>query len=154
MTMERERVVIYLADLSHDGLLIATNCFPLNVGLIAAYAKHRFGDTIEIKLFKYPKALFRAIRERPPDILGCSNYVWNSHLSEWACEYAKQVRPETLTVQGGTNYPFHAAGQREFLATRPHTDVRVYYEGEVAFAEFVERYLEVRDVAGMKAQPA
>ncbi|TSA00410.1 MAG: hypothetical protein D4R81_07765 [Nitrospiraceae bacterium] len=153
MKVSNEPVLIYLADLSHDGLGIATDCFPLNIGLVAAYAKRQFGEAIDIKLFKYPKALFRAIRERPPDILGCSNYVWNSHLSEWACEYAKQVRPETLTVQGGTNYPFHAAGQAEFLATRPCTDVHVYYEGEVAFTNLVSRYLDVREVAGVKARP-
>ena len=153
MTIEREPVLIYLADLSHDGLLTTTDCFPLNVGLVAAYAKHRFGDAIEIKLFKYPQRLFRALKERPPHILGCSNYVWNSHLSEWACEFAKQVRPDTLTVQGGTNYPFDAAGQLELLSARPHTDVHVCYEGEVAFAELVNRYLNVRHVGGMKAQP-
>lgn len=152
MKASNEPVLIYLADLSHDGLRIATDCFPLNIGLVAAYAKRQFGEEIDIKLFKYPKALFRAIRERPPDILGVSNYVWNSHLSEWACEMAKQIRPETLTVQGGTNYPFHAAGQAEFLATRPCTDVHVYYEGEVAFTNLVSRYLDVREVAGVKAR--
>lgn len=146
------RVLIYLADLSHDGIRIATDCFPLNVGLVAAYANKRFGKAIAVKLFKYPKILFQAIREQPPDILGCSNYVWNSHLSEWACEYMKRIRPDTVTVQGGTNYPFHAAGQREFLLTRPHTDFHVYYEGEVSFANLAARYLEVRELAGMKAR--
>lgn len=144
---------VYLADLSHEGVRLATDCFPLNVGLIAAYAKRRFGSAIDIRLFKYPATLFRAIREQPPDILGCSNYVWNSHLSEWACEYAKRVRPETLTVQGGTNYPFHAAGQAEFLGTRPYTDVHVYYEGEVAFTNLVNRYSDVRAIVEVKASP-
>lgn len=153
MTIERQPVLIYLADLSHDGVLTTTDCFPLNVGLVAAYAKRQLGEAVDIKLFKYPQRLFRAIRERPPDILGCSNYVWNSNLSEWACEFAKQVRPDTLTVQGGTNYPFHDAGQQEFLAARPHTDFHVYYEGEAAFAGLVNRYLEARDLESMKARP-
>lgn len=153
MTIERPPVLIYLADLSHDGVLTTTDCFPLNVGLVAAYAKRQLGEAIEIKLFKYPQRLFRAIKDRPPDILGCSNYVWNSNLSEWACKFAKQVRPATLTVQGGTNYPFHEAGQQEFLTARPHTDFHVYYEGEVAFVNLVNRYLEARDAERMKTRP-
>jgi radical SAM superfamily enzyme YgiQ (UPF0313 family) len=146
-----DRVLIYLADLSHDGIRVATDCFPINVGLIGAYAKQKLGDAIEIKLFKYPKDLFKAIKDRPPDILGCSNYVWNSNLSEWACEYAKKLRPSVITVQGGTNYPFHAAGRQKFLATRPHTDFYVFYEGEISFTNLVSRYLEARDLFGMKA---
>ncbi len=126
MDHSNDRVLIYLADLSHDGVKIATDCFPLNIGLVGAYTKTHLGNAIEVQLFKYPRVLFQAIRERPPDVLGCSNYVWNSNLSERACEYAKQLRTNIVTVQGGPNNPFHADGQRELMATRPHTDIHVF----------------------------
>lgn len=150
---EGRKVLIYLADLTHTGITIATESFPLNIGLVTAYAKKHLGDAIEIRLFKYPEKLIAALKERGPDILGCSNYVWNSNLSEWMLGYAKRLNPEVVTLQGGTNYPFSAAGQLKFLSTHPNTDFHIYYEGEVAFLEFLRRYLETRSLAGMKEIP-
>lgn len=146
-------VLVYLADLSHDGIRLATESFPYNVGLVAAYAKKHLGDAVEFRLFKYVNALCKALKERPPDILGCSNYVWNSNLSEWALGYAKRVNLETVTVQGGTNYPFDADGQVEFLAAHPNTDLYVYYEGEVAFLNLLKRFLDTRRLQSMKENP-
>lgn len=144
---------VYLADLSHEGIRLATECFPYNVGLVASYAKKYLGDAVEFRLFKYVNALCDAVRSNPPHILGCSNYVWNSNLSAWALGFAKRVNPEVVTVQGGTNYPFNHEGQSEFLRTRPNTDFYVYYEGEVAFLNLLRRFLEVRDFKAMKEKP-
>lgn len=145
--------LIYLADLTHTGVRIATESFPLNVGLIAAYAKKHLADAVEIRLFKYPETLFSALKDRPPEILGCSNYVWNSNLSEWACEFAKWQDQCILTVQGGTNYPFKLEQQAEFLATRPHTDIYVFYEGEVSFLHLLKRWLATRDRSVFLEEP-
>lgn len=149
----RERVLVYLADLTHTGVRVATEGFPLNIGLVASFARKHLGNSIDIRLFKYPRRLLQAIRERPPHILGCSNYTWNSRLSEWACTFAKSVSPQILTVQGGTNYPFLAEEQAEFLRTRDHTDFYVFYEGEIAFLNLMQRYLVAGDAARMKEQP-
>lgn len=146
-------VLIYLADLSHDGIRLSTESFPYNIGLVASYAKKHLGESIDIKLFKYVDSLLRALREQPPHILGCSNYVWNSNLSEWALKYAKRLRSDILTVQGGSNYPFTPRGQHEFLQRRPYTDLCVFYEGEMAFLNLLKRFLEVECVEGMKEMP-
>ena len=37
--MLSKKVVVYLADLTHTGQLVATNFHPLAIGLIAAYTK-------------------------------------------------------------------------------------------------------------------
>ena len=42
---------IYLADLIHD-YLPGNYIVPLNIGLISAYLKEKFGNKVEIKLFK------------------------------------------------------------------------------------------------------
>lgn len=144
---------IYLADLSHEGIRLATESFPYNIGLVASYAKKHLGNAVEFRLFKYVEALCNAVLENPPQILGCSNYVWNSNLSEWALGFAKRVNPEIITVQGGTNYPFHSEGQREFLRSRPSTDFYVYYEGEVAFLNLLQRFLDARNLKRMKEGP-
>jgi len=145
--------LVYLADLTHTGVRIATESFPLNIGLVAAYAKKHLGDAVEIRLFKYPDRLFSALNSRPPEILGCSNYAWNSNLSEWACECAKRLDSGILTVQGGTNYPFKAEQQAEFLKTRPHTDVYVFYEGERSFLHLLTRWLATRDRTAILSEP-
>ncbi len=150
----REPVLIYLADLTHDGTgKLAVDMMPYNIGLIASYAKKCLGSAVEISLFKYVQPLMAAMKRRPPHILGCSNYVWNSHLSEFACETAKRIDPGIVTVQGGTNYPFDPEGQLAFLHTRPSTDFHIYYEGETAFVNLVSAYVELPDVIELRERP-
>ncbi len=139
--MTHKPLTIYLADLTHVGNGVATEAFPLNVGLIAAYAKKKFGDQVDIRLFKYPAKLGEALRQAAPDILGCSNYTWNANLSYHYTKMVKKLRPDTITVWGGTNYPFEASNQEMFLKDRPDIDCHVFYEGELAFANIIERRL-------------
>ena len=54
-TPESRKVLVYLADLTHTGVMVATESFPLNIGLIAAYANKYLSDAISIRLFKYPE---------------------------------------------------------------------------------------------------
>ncbi|PIQ96713.1 MAG: radical SAM protein, partial [Nitrospinae bacterium CG11_big_fil_rev_8_21_14_0_20_56_8] len=144
---------IYLADLTHTGAGIATEAFPLNVGLMASYAHKRFGREIEISLFKYPQDLLEAMRAHPPDILGCSNYTWNANLAYNFTLLAKSLNINALTVWGGTNYPFESSPQEEFLRKRPALDVHVFYEGEQAFGEVVERMLATGTARNALTEP-
>lgn len=145
---------IYLADPTHDGTgKFATDVMPYNIGLIAAYAKKIFDLDISIRLFKYPEKLFRAIKENPPDILGCSNYCWNANQSEWACEFAKEVNPRVLTVKGGTNYPFDRKTQKTFLQRMPSTDFHIFYEGEIAFVNLLRAYQSCSDIQQLRQMP-
>lgn len=147
-------LTIYLADLTHDGTgRLAVDMMPYNIGIIAAYAKKQLGNQVQFKLFKYVPALMKALRESPPDILACSNYVWNSHLSHFACEQVKKPRPGTLTVFGGTNYPFDAKGQLEFLSARRSVDHHIFYEGEQAFVNLVRAAMEDLDPERLRSRP-
>jgi radical SAM superfamily enzyme YgiQ (UPF0313 family) len=134
---------IYLADLTHIAQGIATEAFPLNIGLISSYAQIKFGKDIEVQLFKYPEELLEAIQKTPPGILACSNYTWNSNLSRYFLALAKSANRNTITVMGGTNYPFADVEQEAFLRKRPEIDIHIYYEGEQAFSNIVERVLSV-----------
>ncbi len=144
---------IYLADLTHTGLGVATEAFPLNIGLIASYAVKRFGREIEVCLFKYPEELKTAIAQRPPHLLGCSNYTWNSHLAYHFVEWVKGIDPGIITVFGGTNYPFDPEQQKRFLSRRPRLDAHIFYKGEHAFSQLLERCLAVSDPSGVFAEP-
>lgn len=134
---------VYLADLTHTGKGIATEAIPLNIGLLKSYALSQFTNgEFDIRLFKYPEALSEAIRREPPSILGCSNYSWNHKLGLKFFRDVKKLKPDCLTVFGGTNYPFTEPKQREFLSSLSSVDMHVFYEGELAFSLLLKRFLE------------
>ena len=131
------KLKLYIADLTHDTILLVSDTIPINIGFIASFAKKRFGDQIEISLFKYPQSIIDAIIDDPPDVLALSNYSWNSNLSERICEIAKEIKPEIITVQGGTNFPHKKREQLIFLLNRPNTDIHVELESEVSFSNLI-----------------
>lgn len=135
-------IKIFLADLTHTGVCIATENIPLNIGLLASHLNEIFKGDVNISLFKYPNKLLSALQKNPPHILGVSNYVWNSNLSEWACRKAKQINPKTLTVQGGWNFPLTHDERIDFLLNRQATDIYVINEGEIAFSKIIESYFQ------------
>ena len=138
-----------MCDLTHDTVVLVTDTIPINVDYIGAYAKSQFGDQIELTFFKYPQSAIDAIATEQPDVLALSNYCWNSLLSEEVAKYAKSLRPSTLTVQGGTNFPNDAKLQLEFLKTRQSTDIHVQLEGAIVFQvdQMVEDQVDVLRLA-------
>ena len=82
---------IYLCDLTYDTIILVSDTIPINIGFIASYLKKKLGDKVYIELFKYPNDLLKAIQKNPPDILGLSNYSWNSNLSEYFAGVAKKI---------------------------------------------------------------
>ena len=148
------KLKIYLADLTHTGLGIATEAFPLNIGVIGSYCLKNFKDEVDVKLFKFPEELKEAIDKEKPDILGCSNYSWNCNLSYHFANYVKSIDKNILTVFGGTNYPYDAYNQKFFHEKRPNMDIHIFYEGEKSFAKIVERALTCgRDIKKMFVDP-
>ena len=135
-------IKIYLADLTYDTVVLQTAVFPLNVGYIASYCKKRFGDKVDITLFKYIDELDRAISESPPDILGMSNYVWNHHVSLEMFRMLSKKNPYALKIWGGPNFPMDLRDQKKFLNEFPEVDVYVPLEGESGFSNCVEKVLQ------------
>ena len=135
-------IKIYLADLTYDTVVLQTAVFPLNVGYIASYCKKRFGDKVDITLFKYIDELDRAINESPPDILGMSNYVWNHHVSLEMFRMLSKKNPYALKIWGGPNFPMDLRDQKKFLNEFPEVDVYVPLEGESGFSNCVEKVLQ------------
>lgn len=145
-TPNTNRLKIFLADLVHSANgTYGLACMPLGIGLIASYAKMKFGNDIEIRLFKYPENLLQALEEEHCDILGCSTYVWNCNLSLWACKVAKKKNRKILTCIGGPDFPFLATQKLHYLQRHNYVDIGVLYEGEIGFANIVELMLEKRD---------
>ena len=145
---------IYLGDLTYTTLSLATDAFPLNIGFIAAYADKMFGKEIDLRLFKYVEDLEQAIHEKPPDILGLSNYPWNFNLGLEFFSMTRALSPETICVMGGPNIPLEEEGRTQFIKRNPLIDFYAYLEGEEAFAALVARAIETgADREKMKSTP-
>jgi len=137
----KKKTLIYLADLTHRGLVLSSNVFPLSIGLIAAYLiKNRPGD-FEVELFKYPEDLSAAFDKRKPDIVGFANYSWNFHISYEYCRVIKKLWPDMPVVFGGPNYGLESDEVSEFWGKYNLIDFYIIREGEEAFVHLVDSLL-------------
>jgi radical SAM superfamily enzyme YgiQ (UPF0313 family) len=133
---------IWLADLTYTGQdtqSLGADTIPLAIGCIATYAESKIDFTHPIKLFRYPEKLISSFVSggEAPDILGFSNFVWNSELSLAFARRIKELSPKTIIVMGGPNYPIETEKREYFLKSHPEIDLYVLHEGEIAFTEMV-----------------
>lgn len=135
-----------MGDLTHDSIGLATEVFPLNIGLVGAYIKKQYGDAVDIKLFKYIPALENAIYDNPPDVLALSNYPWCHNIDLAMFRLLERRKPEALKILGGPNFPHLPELQSEFLAARPMVDGYAYLEGEIPFSNFLKFVFETGDL--------
>lgn len=133
---------IFLADLTHTSLGIHASTFPLGTAFVASYAKKTIGDHFEIRLFKFPNDLCKALGENKPDVLAFSNYSWNLELGYRISILAKKKYPNLVVIFGGPNFPIDRAEKIEFFQSRPAIDFHIQNEGEVAFANLVRKIYE------------
>jgi radical SAM superfamily enzyme YgiQ (UPF0313 family) len=134
---------IFLGDLTYNTVSLSTEVFPLNIGYIASHCNERFGNDIEITLFKYIEDLEDAINSDPPAVLGLSNYVWNSRIDLEMFRILKEKNPDAVTVWGGPNFPSDIKSQEIFLKNCPQLDVYVPIDGESGFSNIIERILQI-----------
>jgi len=137
-----KKLLIYLVDPVHTYTRSQYNwMIPLNCLNIASYTQAEYGDRVKFQIFKFPELAIHAIKENPPDILGVSNYLWNSELSKMLLQYAKTISPEIITVMGGPNVIESQKFMTSFLKNTP-CDYYVSGAGEHPFRSLVAGVLE------------
>lgn len=62
-----EKSLVYLADLTYTGRVMASNMMPLGVGLVGAYLLKARSD-VDLELFHYPADLSEALSSRLPHV--------------------------------------------------------------------------------------
>lgn len=129
---------VWLADLTYTQQTIASDVVPAAVAMIAEYVAANMADPPEFRVFKFPEDLAAALQDDRPDVLGVSNYVWNSRLSGAFCRRVKETWPEVVTVMGGPNFPAVADEQEDFARAHPWVDYFVMKEGELPFLRLLE----------------
>ena len=136
-----KKLNIYLGDLTYDTIILVSDTIPINIGFVGSYLIKKFGNKVDINLFKYPNDLINEIKKNPPDVLALSNYSWNSNLSEYVASIAKKINPKTIVIQGGTNFPHETDQQKIFLEQKINTDFYTLLEGEKSCANIISRIL-------------
>ena len=65
---------IYFADLTHTGVTINADTFPLGIGLVAACTISELKEAEDVSIFKFPEDLNNALKRQAAHILCMSNY--------------------------------------------------------------------------------
>lgn len=143
----------YLADLTHTTITVSNDSFPLNIGLVAAYAKTHFPEW-DFQLFKFPEDLLAALDSQMPMLVGFSNYPWNHRLNLSFCDMIKRRNPKVMTVFGGPYISYRKEDQFKLMSThRDRVDFYAMFEGETSFASLLEAAIANDfDLPAIKAQ--
>ena len=152
-----KNIKILLTDLRHSTVGAHSNYVPIGIGYIASYLKEKVKEAnIEIKLTTSPEEALEIINNWNPDIVGLSNYIWNSSLSNMICEHAKKINKKILCVLGGPEFPAGTGAKfikntsqdmtydkcLKYLNERPSVDYFAYSDGEVSFCEVVREFIK------------
>ena len=152
-----EKFKILFTDLRHSTVGAHSNYVPIGIGYIASYLKEKIKEAnIEIKLTTSPNEVLKLLINVSPDIVGLSNYIWNSSLSNLICEHAKKKNEQILCVLGGPEFPAGTGAKfirntsqdrtydkcLKYLKERLSVDYFAYSDGEV-FCEVVREFIKI-----------
>ncbi|MCP3876308.1 MAG: hypothetical protein GY699_24605 [Desulfobacteraceae bacterium] len=71
------------------------------------------------------------------NIIGFSNYTWNSDLNNKVVSWAKSQLPETIVVFGGPNIDHSVMGYRKFFITHESADFYIPCQGGIPFVNLL-----------------
>ncbi|MEK6647292.1 MAG: cobalamin-dependent protein [Candidatus Firestonebacteria bacterium] len=149
-----EKLKIVLGDLRHNTIGRHSVFMPIAIGYIASYLLSKLGpEYVDVRLYDDPKEIFDCIDDWNPDVIGLSNYCWNTNLSKMVFEYAKKKNPNIVSVSGGPEFPTDNKECRDYLLKRSKIDFFVYREGEVAFLKLVQKIKNKICVNDLKSNP-
>ncbi|MDO8488946.1 MAG: B12-binding domain-containing radical SAM protein, partial [Candidatus Omnitrophota bacterium] len=144
---------IALLDLNHNTRGIHTNTAPYALGLIACYLQKNIDHNFDIKIFKDTDKALDTFASWMPDVLGISQYLWNSELNLYVAGLIKQKNPKCFIVAGGPNLDFSSNRRLEYFKKNPFVDICVPYDGEIPFTEIIRRILSRDTLAGLRKNP-
>lgn len=142
--MAADQFRVYLVDPSLNFEQQNHSEIPLGAGVVAAYLKKHVPQ-IAVEVFKGVTACMEAIRERPPKVIGFTNYMWNTNLCVMVASYARELSSDTLLVFGGPEIDANPFELSEFAKKYRVVDMFVRHEGEAAFLGIVQKYIELEE---------
>ena len=133
---------IFMCDLTHTGIGINANVFPLGLGSVASYLLKELEGKVNCKLFKFPDKLNNALQEEKPDVVCMSCYSWNENLTYIYAKYIKEKYPKTLIIFGGPNLPHEEVKRKIYLQKNKAIDFYIKWDGEYALTNLMKKYFE------------
>lgn len=132
-----DKLIIYIAELSHTGRGRSPNVVPLAAGYLAAFAKKNLSH-LNITIFRDHDLLLQTIKSKKPDIVGFSVHLWSERLSAFCAQRIKEISKNITIVAGGPSLDDLESGLLKFIKLNPYYDVYITNEGEMAFLHLIE----------------
>jgi radical SAM superfamily enzyme YgiQ (UPF0313 family) len=145
---------IALLDLNHMTRGVHTNTVPLGLGLISRYLQSTINHHFEIKIFKETNKAMKTLSTWHPDVIGISQYSWNSKLNLHIAKSVKKTNPNCSIIAGGPNADFSNDHRINFFKNHPFIDIFVSYDGEIPFTKIVSRLISGESIANICKLPA
>jgi len=142
MEKNNKSLNVIVADVCYDDNGLSTPVIPLGAGLVAAHAKV-VNPEITVSVYKGKTSLIDEIKRNPPDILGLTNYLWNNNLAIRIANITKKINPKVLIVFGGPEIDKSPENKSIMYNKYSIADFFIQYEGELAFANLIKRYIEL-----------
>ena len=138
---EENKLKVYFNEF--NVLMDKTAYLPLVSGLLQAYAQ---SSPLVRQYYEFMPFLFRRDKVEAilsqyesPGVAAFSVSMWNEQLCLRVAKEVKARWPECLIIFGGPQPPFHPA---YYFVRHPFIDVTVRGEGEGAFRDILERWVE------------
>jgi len=126
---------------------------PASLGILMAYAIEFEGGRLRDKYDFVPIFLIdeqRLVeRAATPGIFIFSNYIWNVKENLALSAAAKAINPLNVTIHGGPSTPSYERDCEQFFAEHSHVDIAVRGEGELTFADILDK-LDLRNSANLE----
>lgn len=139
---------------------------PASLGLLMAYAmaydngrlNNRY-DFVPMFLIDEERIIERGART---GVFLFSNYLWTVNDNLRLSAAVKAVNPANITIHGGPSTPSYEKDCETFFAENPHVDIAVRGEGELTFADILDKLdlsrtsdlASLKDVAGLSYRTA
>ena len=121
--LSSQALKIVLGDLRHETVGRHSVFMPIGIAYIASYLSSQIGsDNIEVRLYDRPDIILKDIKQWRPDVVGLSNYCWDTELSRVVFDYAKRLNAETVCVAGGPEFPTNLRECEDYLRNRCKID--------------------------------
>jgi len=143
---------IALLDLNHTTIGIHTNTVPFGIGLIAKYARQFFND--EYKLFKTSASLQTLQKKWHPDVIGITQYIWNSELNLYYARKIKEMNSGCVVIAGGPNLSYNEFEKKAYLTVNNFVDICVPFDGEIPFTNILKRLKNKESIDKIKEEPS
>jgi len=154
MNSRGKTINIALLDLNHMTLGVHTNTVSLGAGLIAYYLKNNIDCNFDIRIFKNPTKFLNILENWTVDILGITQYSWNSELNLHMAQLVKKKNSNCLVVAGGPNLYLSTEERLDYLRKYNFIDICVSYDGEIPFAAIVSRFVKGENKSDIKRNPS